>query len=153
MAAPVISHLICSIALIALILVLPAFFAIERDSISEELTVRELTEISDYTSNTLENLFLLANSTNAKELNITKELIYLPLTVEGSPYLLKISSVNSSASQVTAYLEGKSQVAGSSWLVPGLKASESSLLIRNYTVLAGCTRNSTGFYAWIGESD
>ena len=153
MAAPVISHLICSIALIALILILPAFFAIERDNVAEELTIRELTEISDYTSNTLENLFLLANSTNTKELDITKELIYLPLTVEGSPYVLRISSVNGSAVQVTAYLEGKSQVAGTSWLVPGVKTSGSSLLVRNYTVVAGCTRNATGFYAWIGESD
>ena len=153
MAAPAMSYLICSIGLVVLILVLPAFFAMERDRVAEELMVRELTEISDYTSNTLENLFLLANSTTSQQLTITKELIYLPLTVEGSPYVLKISSVDSAASRVTAYLENKPSVAGTSWLVPGLKTSENSLLIRNYTVVAECTRNATGFYAWIGEGD
>src|SRR5512139_1724247 len=136
MAAPAMSYLICSMGLVVLILVLPAFFAIERDSVAEELTVRELTEISDYTSNTLENLFLLANSTNTQELTITKELIYLPLTVEGSPYVLKISSVDGVASQVTASLENNPSVVGTSWLVPGLKTSENLLLVRNYTVVA-----------------
>jgi len=153
MAAPAMSHLICSMALVVLILVLPGFFATERDSVAKELTTRELTEISDYTSNTLENLFLLANSTNSQELNITKELIYLPLAVEGYPYVLKVSSVDGAASQVTASLKDESSVAGVSWLLPGLKTSESSLVVRNCTVVAGCTRNATGFYAWIGEGE
>lgn len=153
MAAPAMSYVICSMALVVLILVLPGFFAMERDSVAEELTARELTEISDYTSNTLGNLFLLANSTTSQELNITKELIYLPLAVEGSPYVLEISSVDGAASQVTASLKDKSSVAGVSWLLPGLKTSENSLVVRNCTVVAGCTRNATGFYAWIGEGE
>lgn len=156
MAAPAIGHLICSMALVALILIMPSFFAIERNSIAEEMAVKELTEIADYTSSTLENLFLLANSTNSRELTITKELFYLPPRVDGSPYVLEISSVDSvTASQVTAYLADRSWVAGTSWLVPDLKImpNQDSLVINDYTVEVGCQRDATDFYVWIGTGE
>ncbi len=155
MAAPVMSHLICSIALIVLILVLPSFFAIELGNIAEEMAIRELTEISDYTSNTLENLFLLANSTNSEELTVTKEMIYLPAKIEGSPYVLNITSNDGQyASQVITSLTDRPWVTGTSWLIPGLKMTPNcSLTINNYIVEAACKRNATGFYIWIEKSE
>ena len=155
MAAPAIGHLICSMALVALILVMPSFFVMERNSIAEEMALRELTEIADYTSSTLENLFLLANSTNSGELTITKDLFYLPQKVDGSPYVLEISSVdNVTASQVTAYLTDRSWVAGTSWLVPDLKiTAQDSLIVSDFTVEVGCKRDATGFYVWIGKGE
>jgi hypothetical protein len=139
------------VAVVVLILVLPGFFALERNSVAEDMAIRELTEISDYTSSTLENLFILANSTNSHELTITKELLYLPSDVDGSPYVLRISSGDGvNASQVIASLTDRSWVAGSSWLVPGLKiTSNNSLTIGDYTVEAGCKRDASGFYVWI----
>ena len=155
MAAPAMSYLICSMGLIVLILALPFFFATEQASISEEMARRELTEISDYTSNTLNNLYFLANSTAMKgNLEITKTLLYLPLTVQDSFYELSITSEGENASKVTAVLNGKSWVAGESWLVPGTKMfNVSSIEIRGKTVTAGCLRNSTGFYVWLGEGN
>jgi hypothetical protein len=155
MAAPAMSHLICSMALVGLILVLPAFFAMERDRYAEAMAIRELTEISDYTSNTIENLFLLANSTNTEDLTITKELLYLPLTVEDSPYVLNITSADGQyASQIVAYLTDRPWIVGTSWLVPGLKITANSwLTVGNYTVEAGCSREPSGFYVWIEESE
>jgi hypothetical protein len=155
MAAPVMSHLICSIALIILILVLPSFFALELSNISEEMAIRELTEISDYTSSTLENLFLLANSTNSEELTVTKKLIYLPTKIKGSPYVLSITSDDGQyASQVTASLTDRPWVTGASWLIPGLKITLNySLTIDNYIVEAACKRDATGFYIWIEKGE
>ena len=155
MAAPAMSHVICSMALVGLILVLPAFFTMQRDRFAEEMAIRELTEISDYTSNTLENLFILANSTNAQGITITKELIYLPLKVEGSPYVLTIASDDGeNASQVIASLTDKPWILGSSWLVPGLKiTNSSSLTIVETTVQAGCRRTGAGFYVWLEEDE
>jgi hypothetical protein len=155
MAAPAMSHVICSMALIVLILVLPAFFTMQRDRFAEEMAIRELTEISDYTSNTLENLFILANSTNAQGITITKELIYLPMKVEGSPYVLSIASDDGeNVSQVVASLTDKPWIIGSSWIIPGLKiTSNNSLTIGETTVQAGCRRTGTGFYVWLEEDE
>ena len=151
------SHLICSMALIFLISAMPFFFAIERNSYSEEMAKRELTEISDYTSNTLANLYFLANSTNSVELTMTKELLYLPQTVEDSVYMLGITSMDGlNALKVTAFLKDRSWVVGDSWLIPGLKVMNESLLeigTKSKSVLAGCHRNSTGFYVWLGEGE
>jgi hypothetical protein len=153
MAAPAMSHIICSVGLIVLVIALPVFFAAERNSIAQDLARRELTEITDYTSNTLQNLFLLANSTDNKELIITKELIYLPLTVEGSFYTLNIQSIDGvNASRVNAFLNDKPAVEASSWLVSGLKiTSDQSIDIKNTAITAGCERNASGFYVWIKE--
>jgi hypothetical protein len=149
------SYLICSMALIVLILIMPSFFAMERNSIAEDMAKRELTEISDYTSNTLANLYFLANSTSSTNVNITKSLLYLPLTVEGSFYVLNITSTDGvNASKVTAFFKDASRVSGDSWLVPGLRLlNESSIEITGKSVTAGCLRNSTGFYVWLGEDD
>ncbi len=155
MAAPATGYLICSIGLIALILVMPFFFSMERDSAAEQMAIRELTEISDYTSNTLANLYFLANSTNSADLTLTKDLLYLPLTVQDSFYTLRITSADGvSATKVSAVLKGKSWVIGESWLVPGLKLLNASLIeINGHTVTVGCRRSSSGFYVWLGRID
>jgi hypothetical protein len=134
---------------------MPFFFAMERNSFSEEMAKRELTEISDYTSNTLANLYFLANSTNYVELDITKELLYLPLTVEDSVYVLSIISMDDlNASKVTAFLSDKAGVVGYSWLIPGLKMMKESVVeVGSKPVFAGCYRNATGFYVWLGEGE
>ena len=155
LAAHTMGYLICSMALIVLILVMPFFFAMERNSVAEEMAKRKLTEISDYTSNTLANLYFLANSTNSVELDLTKTLLYLPLSVEDSFYVLSITSIDGvNASKVTAFFKDRPRVAGDSWLVPGLKLlNESSLEIGGKSVIAGCHRDGTGFYVWLGESE
>ena len=155
MAAPTISYVICSMGLIFLIFAMPFFFAMEQNSFSEEMAKRELKEISDYTSNTLANLYFLANSTNSVEFELTKTLLYLPQTVEDSRYVLGITSMDGvNASKVTAFLRDKSRVAGDSWLVPGLKVMNESLLeIGSKSVLSGCYRNSTGYYVWLSEGE
>jgi hypothetical protein len=146
------SYLICSVGLIVLILVMPYFFSIERDSTAEQMAIRELTEISDYTSNTLENLYFLASSTNSATLTVSKDMIYLPLTVQDSFYTLSITSDGENATKVTAILNGKS-IAGESWLIPGLKLTDDvSIDISRQSVTAYCQRNSTGFHVWLGGS-
>ena len=141
-------YLICSMALVILILTMPVIFGIERDSIAQEMAQRELTEIADYTSNTLANLFYLANSTvTTSEISLTKDLLYLPLTVENNLYVLTITSTGGNASKVTAYLRDSPSIMGSSWLVPGLKVEdEYSLEIGGKSVVASCYRYNSDFY-------
>ena len=155
MAAPAMSHIICSIGLLVLTLVMPVFFAMEQNSIAQDMAIRELTEITDYTSNTLQNLFLLANSTNSEKLTLTKEMIYLPLTVEGSFYTLTIQSMDGvNASKISAFLKDEPTVEGSSWLISGLKiTSEQSVEVSNNLIVAGCERSGSGFYVWIKEGE
>lgn len=140
-------------ALVVLILVIPVFYSVEMSSIETEITEIELAEIADYTSNTLANLYFLANSTNNLNINLTKELIYLPLTVQDSPYTLSIISVGGNASKVTASIQGTTTSADS-WLVPGLKVGESySLDIIRGTVVAGCYRSGSDFHIWLGYGE
>lgn len=155
MVAPTMSHMICSMALIFLISAMPFFFAMEKNSFSEEIAKRELTEISDYVSNTLANLYFLANSTNSGELDITKKLLYLPQEVEDSVYMLGITSTDDLNSlKVTAFLKDRPNVVGDSWLIPGLNVMNKSLLeIGSESVIVGCYRNSTGFYVWLGVGE
>jgi hypothetical protein len=43
---------------------------------------------------------------------------------------------------------------GASWLVPGLKITANNwLTVGNYTVEAGCSRETNGFYVWIEASE
>ncbi len=150
MAAPAMSYIICSMGLIVLILVMPYFFSVERQSTADEMATRELTEISDYTSNTLENLYFLASSTNTATLTVSKDLIYLPVTVQDSFYTLSITSDGENATKVTAVLNGKA-IAGESWLIPGLKlADDVSIDVSSQSVAAYCQKDSTGFHVSLG---
>ncbi len=154
MAAPTMSYLLCSMGLIILILVMPYFYSIERDNIATRIAESELAEIADYTSNTLANLYFLANSTSNTAVNLTKQLIYLPLTVQGSFYRINIESVEGSASKVTAYFEDNPSISADSWLVPGLKVGSSySVESGSKTIVTNCFRNSTGFFISIGNGE
>ncbi len=154
MAAPALSHLICSMALVVLIFLTPVFYAFSMNSVTTQLTKRELTEIADYTSNTLENLYYLANSTNSIPLNLTKEMTYLPSNVENSAFVLYITSSDGNALKITAYLRDQPAIAVESWLSPGLKVDSKNFLQSSTKLaLAGCYRNVTGFYIWLGRVD
>ena len=130
-----------------LIFVMPIFYATVANNISVSMARRELKEIADYASNTLANLYFLVNSTNCLNVSLTKELMYLPSAVENSGYTIEIDG---NSSKVTAYLKDRSWIAADAWLVPGLKAGEkSSIESGGRTVVAGCSRNETGVYAWL----
>ena len=132
MASPTMSYLICSMALVALILILPSFFMIQRDSIATEMTRRELTEIADYTANTLSNLLFLAETAHTSDISLAKELLYLPLMVGDSFYVLSIADAGNS-SKVIAYIKDQQWVSGQSWIAPGLNVDpEISLEINSH---------------------
>lgn len=148
MAAPVMSYLICSMALVALIVAMPFFYSIEVAEINNRAAETQLKEIADYTSNTFANLYFLGNSTNEVSFNLTKQLIYLPLTVHNSFYNLSIVSVGGNASKITATFRDNPSISADAWLIPGLKVgSPSSIEIGNKVAVAGYYRNGT---IWLG---
>jgi hypothetical protein len=160
-ASPTMSYLICSMALIVLILVLPSFFEIQRISIAEDMTRRELTEITDYTSNALSNLFFLAESADASDnlltISMTKELLYLPLTVGDSFYVVNITDVGDSL-KLVAYIEGQQWISGESWIVPGPKRAPTSEEIYSYELgskiaVASCYESESTFYISLGSGE
>lgn len=154
MAAPTMSYLICSMGLIVLIVAMPFFYAIERDNIAIRIAESELTEIADYTSNTLANLYFLANSTNTADINLTKQLIYLPLTVQGSYYKIVIEAVNGNAQSVNVSLSDKPYISADSWLVPGPKVGSSlSVESTSEMIIANCFQNSNDFFISIGNGE
>jgi hypothetical protein len=130
--------------LVVLILVMPVVYSIERENIALEISRIELAEIADYTSNTLANLYFLANSTNNLDVNLKKQVLYLPSTVQNYFYTLSITSLGGNASKVTASLKDNPSISGDSWLVPGLKADVSySVEIAGRSIIAVCYRNAT----------
>ena len=146
------SYLICSMGLIVLIIAMPVFYSIERDNIATNIAESELAEIADYTSNTLSNLYFLANSTSNVDINLTKQLVYLPLTVQGSYYMISIESVDECASQITASFSNEPSISADSWLVPGLKVGDSySVESSSEKIFTNCFRNETGFFISIGN--
>lgn len=151
MPAPPISHVICSTALIALIFTMQFYYTYVVDNIREEMARRELKEIADYVSDTLANLYFLANSTNC---DVTLEkTIPLPTDVRDSTYVVQIvfDEIDRSAQSIDAHLEDKSWVSATSWILPGLKVGDQNKAVRvgGRAVIAGCLRNSTGVYVWI----
>jgi len=113
---------------------MPSFFEIQRNGIADEMTRRELTEIAGYTSNTLANLFFLAESSQSSDISLSKELLYLPLKVGDSFYGLIIDSDSDGNSlKVIAYIKNEEWISGQSWIAPGLAVdSETSLEINSY---------------------
>jgi len=149
-AAPTISHLICSMALVALIFVMPLFYSIVVNNVRLDMIRRELKEVTDYVSNTVANLFYLVNSTSPQTISVDKDLLYLPALVENSPYSLKIEGDGGNASKVTATIKDNIAVSGESWLTPGLRiTADNAIDSGGDTVAVGCNRNSTAVYVWI----
>jgi len=148
------SYLICSMALVVLILVMPYFYSIEVTRVSTRAAESELAEIADYTSNTLANLYYLANSTNDKSSSLSKQLVYLPLTVHDSFYNLGIVSVAGNALKITASLRDDPSISADAWLVPGLKVgSQSSVEVSTKVTVAGCNLSGADYYVWLGVAD
>ncbi len=147
MAAPAMSHIICSLALVTLIFVLPIVYGSVISNIEADMIERELGEIADYVSNTFENSYFLANSTENLNFNLKKELLYLPATVENHVYVLNITENSGSASRISAYLKNKPQIDSEAWLARGLLVGEgTSVESGQSAVFAGCHRNETGVY-------
>lgn len=144
-----ISHVICSVALIALIFTMQFYYTYVVDNLWEEMVQRELKEIADYVSDTLANLYFLANSTNY-DVILEKDL-NLPPDVRDSTYVVEIVNQSNSAQNIYARLEDKSWIDATSWLLPGLKVDNRNQVIASgrKAVVAGCLRNSTGVYVWM----
>jgi len=152
MPAPTISYMICTGALIVLIFTVQLFYLHVVDNIWADMAKRELKEITDYVSDTIANLYFLANSTNA-DVSLEKTL-NLPKDVSGSGYNMSILRDSGNfAQRVQAAFKGKAWLKATSWLPPGLKVN----LQKDQTIegggrhaVAGCSRVSSNTYVWIG---
>ena len=154
MPAPTMSHIICSSALIVLILVMPTFYFYVTDNLNVEMMERELKEVADYISNSLGNLYLLANSTNC-DVMLEKRLD-LSSSIRGSTYYVEIvyNRSDGSAQYVKACSKASSGIYADSLILPGPKADNKTGCVVESgakTVVAGCSRNGTGTYVWIIE--
>ena len=153
MPAPTMSHIICISALITLIFVMPLFYFSVVDNVNVEMMERELKEVADYVSNSLGNLYLLANSTNCEVLLEKK--LDLPSSIRDSTYYVEIvyNHSDGSAQYVKAYSKDSSWIHADSLILPGPKADNVRARIESgeKTVVAGCSRNSTNTYVWITE--
>ncbi|MCK4477026.1 hypothetical protein KAU88_00655 [Candidatus Bathyarchaeota archaeon] len=150
MVAPLMSHVICTSALIVLIFVMPFYYFYIIDNVNVEMMKRELKEVADYVSNSLGNLYFLANSTNC-DVVLQKDLD-LPSSIRDSTYFVEIVYQNGSAQFVRARLKDNSWNYADSWLLPGLKAYQEDCLVESSErlVVAGCVSNSTGVWVWLG---
>jgi len=145
------SHLICTSALIALILLMQFSFTYVVDNMRTEMIRRELKEITDYVSDTLANLYFLANSTDSSSITLQK-ILSLPSDVEGSTFIINITSNEDFAQSIYAWIKGNSRIDVSSWVSPSLRVGNQSQTIESggKTVVAGCRRGvDLDVYVWI----
>jgi len=148
-----ISHLICTTALIILIFMMQFSYTYVVDNIWAEMVERELKEIADYLSDTLANLYFLANSTSG-DITLEKALNF-PSDIRGATYFVEIvnDTATGSAQYIHAYLKGKPWISATSWLLPGLGVNNKSEIIESggKAVVAGCSRVSMNVYVWIAK--
>ncbi|UCG36769.1 MAG: hypothetical protein JSV64_00345 [Candidatus Bathyarchaeota archaeon] len=153
MVAPLMSHLICTTALIALIVLMPFYFFYITNSVTNDITRRELKEVSDYVSNSLANLYFLANSTDL-DVVLRKDLD-LPREIHGKSYYTEIAydENNASALYVTSRLMDNDQIYGNSWILRGLDANLDNCVIDSSreAVFAECVSNASGFWIALKE--
>ncbi len=144
------SHIIFTSALIALIFLMQFSFTFVVDNMKTEMIKRELKEITDYVSDTLANLHFLVNSTNYSNVTLEKTL-NLPSHVQDSIFIINITLNEGSAQSIYAYLKDNIQIDVSSWILPGLKVENPTLIESGgRTVVAGCRRGvDLNVYAWI----
>lgn len=153
LASVVISQLICTTALIVLIIILPVYYSNIQDNIRVNVMKIELKEIADYVSSTLSNTYFLVNSTNCPNVTLTKTLVYLPKTVENSFFVVQIDKDGAAAASVTVYIKDRPGVYSTAWLSPGLKCGNVNPVESGKgAVAAGCYRpsNNTGVYVQLG---
>lgn len=153
MPAPTISHIIATGALVGLLFTVQVFYLYVIDNIEEEMARRELKEITDYVSDTLANLYILANTTNVRDVRLEK-ILNLPSEISGSTYLVQITfnGTTQMAQSVNASLQGKSWVNSVSWLLPGLKVNSTlteTVQSSDITKVVGCERVYPDVYVWI----
>lgn len=151
MPAPTISYIICTGALIVLIFTAGVFYLYVVYNIWAEMSRRELKEITDYVSDTLANLYFLANSTNLDV--IMEKSLNLPSKIGGSSYSVEIiRDANNFAQRVQAFFNGKSWLKAASWLLPGLRVNATRYEMvdsEGRLAVAGCSRVSSNIYVWI----
>lgn len=97
MAAPALSTVILTGALIVVIFTVQFFYFRVVDNVWAEMVKRELKEIADYVADTIANLYFLANSTSASSL--LEKTLNLPLEIEGAGFTLEIIRDTSSYAQ------------------------------------------------------
>ena len=124
------------------------------DNIWAEMARRELKEVADYVSDTLANLYFLANSASG-DVTLEKTLS-LPSDVRDSTYVVKIENdTEGFAQSISAHLVGKSWINATSWLLPDvLRVDYQYMEIESSgrTVVAGCSRVAMHVYVWIKEA-
>jgi len=151
MAAPTLSTVILTGALIAVIFTVQVFYFRVVDNVWAEMVKRELKEIADYAADTLANLYFLANSTSAS--SVLEKTLNLPLEIEGAGFTLEIIRDPSSYAQSVKAVSLKgSWLNVNSWLPPGLLVNGTRTQIvqsGHGTVVTGCQRVSSSIYVWI----
>ena len=151
MVAPLMSHLICSSALIILIFLMPFYYFYIVDNMNTEMATRELKDIADYVSNSFGNLYFLANSTSS-DVELRKDLS-LPSNVQGAAFVVElVYDSDYSVQSAKAHLRDKVAVYADSWLPPGLNVDVAMSRVYSDmgTVTALCVSNSSGI--WVGLS-
>ncbi len=155
MAAPTISHLILTGALIGIIFTVQVFYFYIVDNISSEMLERELRELTDYVADTIANLYLLLNATNTNP--PLEKTLRLPIDIGGSFYTLEITrDASNNAQSVKGVIQGKSWLNVTSWLPRGLKVDVSrTQTIGNSvkTAIVGCLRYASNVYVWIAYKE
>jgi len=155
MAAPTISHLILTGALIGIIFTVQVFYFYIIDNISSEMLTRELRELTDYVADTIANLYLLLNATNTNP--PLEKVLRLPIDIGGSFYTVEITwDASNNAQSVKGVIQGKSWLNVTSWLPRGLKVDVSrTQTIGNSvkTAIVGCLRYASNVYVWIAYKE
>ncbi len=158
MASVVIGQLICTMALVVLIIILPVFYTNIQDNLKVNVIKLELQEIADYVSSTYANTYYLVNSTDfhSPSQNVTKDLVYLPSTVQNQIFTIKVEGNSSAATGITVFIRDRPSVSATAWLGPGLRgANIPSIDSGGPGVFVGCSRDPpshpSGVYVILGR--
>ena len=151
MPAPTITHLICTAALIVLIIVMQFFYMQIVSNVRAEVIRRELKDIADHVSNTFSNLYYLLNSSSST--GILRKTLEVPEKVEEILYYIQINYDTSSneAESIKVCLVSDNSIYAVSWLTPGLKVDASMSLIvlsSENDIFACCGRFEGEFLIW-----
>ena len=151
MPAPTITHIICTTALIALIIVMQFFYMQIISNVQAEVIRRELKDIADHVSNTFSNLYYLLNSSSSN--GIIRKALEVPEKVEEILYYIQINynASTNEANSIRVYLVSDNSIYAVSWLTPGLKVNTSMNLIvlsSENDIFACCGRFGGEFLIW-----
>ncbi|MGB9740231.1 MAG: hypothetical protein ACP5IM_01780 [Candidatus Bathyarchaeia archaeon] len=151
MPSPTISHLICTVALISLIFVMQFYYFYAVNNLQVQMIEKELKEVADYTANTIENLYIIANSSSS-DIHLKKELS-LPKFIQDSAYVVEIVKNGTLASSVHAYMKLSPSIEAYSWLISGLKVeTQNSIESGKSNVFLECERRGGDIYVWFSST-